>query len=57
MTGDNIDSILASPHLEGFKSKGVEVLLMTDPVDDFLAATSAGEYDGKEFKSADSCGS
>ena len=51
MTGNNIASILASPHLEGFKAKGVEVLLMTDPVDDFWLP-SVGEFDGKEFKSA-----
>jgi molecular chaperone HtpG len=55
MTGDNIESILASPHLEGFKAKGVEVLLMTDPVDDFWLP-SVGEYDGKEFKSASRAG-
>ena len=51
MSGDNVDSILASPHLEGFKAKGVEVLLMTDPVDDFWLP-SVGEFDGKGFKSA-----
>jgi len=51
MTGDSIASILASPHLEGFKAKGVEVLLMTDPVDNFWLP-SVGEFDGKEFKSA-----
>ncbi len=55
MTGDNIDSILASPHLEGFKAKGVEVLLMTDPVDEFWLP-SVGEFDGKEFKSATRAG-
>jgi len=51
MSGDSIDSMTASPHLEGFKAKEVEVLLMTDPVDDFWVP-SVGDYDGKEFKSA-----
>ena len=51
MTGDSIEAMEASPHLEGFRSKGVEVLLMTDPVDEFWLP-SVGEYDGKEFKSA-----
>ena len=51
MTGESIDSMTASPHLEGFKAKGVEVLLMTDPVDDFWVP-SVGDYDGREFKSA-----
>ncbi len=51
MTGESIEAMQASPHLEGFKAKGVEVLLMTDPVDDFWLP-SVGEYDGKKFKSA-----
>jgi len=51
MTGESIEAMEASPHLEGFKAKGVEVLLMTDPVDDFWLP-SVGEFDGKEFKSA-----
>ncbi len=51
MTGDSVESMTASPHLEGFKAKGVEVMLMTDPVDDFWVP-SVGEFDGKEFKSA-----
>jgi len=51
MTGEDTDTIAASPHLEGFKAKGIEVLLMTDPVDDFWLP-SVGEFDGKEFKSA-----
>ena len=55
MTGDSIEAMEASPHLEGFRSKGVEVLLMTDPVDEFWLP-SVGEYDGKEFKSAAGAG-
>ena len=48
---DTADAIAASPHLEGFKAKGVEVLLMTDPVDDFWLP-SVGEFESKAFKSA-----
>ena len=55
MTGDSVEAMQASAHLEGFKSKGVEVLLMTDPVDDFWIP-SVGEYEGKEFKSATRAG-
>lgn len=35
ITADDIDSALNSPQLEGFKAKGIEVLLLTDSVDDF----------------------
>ncbi|NQV83061.1 MAG: molecular chaperone HtpG [Rhodospirillales bacterium] len=51
MSGDSIEAMTASPHLEGFKASGVEVLLMTDPVDDFWVP-SVGDFDGTEFKSA-----
>ena len=42
---------LASPALEIFKSKGFDVLLMTDPVDEFIMQ-SMMQYDKKYFKSA-----
>lgn len=51
ITGENVDQIAQSPQLEGFKAKGVEVLLLSDPVDEFWV-TSAGAYDDKQFKSA-----
>lgn len=35
LTGDNINTIIHSPHLEGFKKAGIEVLLLADPVDSF----------------------
>ncbi|GAT79281.1 heat shock protein 90, partial [Ehrlichia ruminantium] len=35
LTGNDLDSIKKSPQLEGFVSRGVEVLLLVDPVDDF----------------------
>jgi len=50
ITGDDRNRLAASPQLEGFKARGVEVLLLTDPVDDFWIASSDG-YDGKPFKS------
>ncbi|KAA0580564.1 molecular chaperone HtpG [Azospirillum sp. B21] len=50
ISGDDIDTLLRSPQLEGFKAKGVEVLLLTDPVDEFWMP-SVGVYDGKPFKS------
>ena len=39
-----------SPQLEGFKARGVEVLLLADPVDAFWVSTAAG-FEGKPFKS------
>jgi hypothetical protein len=39
-----------SPHLEGFRARGVEVLYLPDPVDNFWA-TSAPSFEGKPFKS------
>ena len=33
IAGDNLAQIEASPHLEGFRARGVEVLLLSDIVD------------------------
>ncbi len=52
MTGDNFASLVNSPHLETLKDKDYEVLLMTDPIDEF-AVQSLVEYDGKKLKSAE----
>ena len=51
ISGDDPDAALASPQLEGFKAKGVEVLLMTDPVDEFWLG-HVGTFEDKPFKSA-----
>jgi molecular chaperone HtpG len=40
----------SSPHLEAFRAKGVEVLLLTDPVDNWLV-TSLREFEGKRLQS------
>ena len=52
ITGENIPTIINSPHLETLKDKGYEVLLMTDPVDEFVMHTLK-EYEGKKFKSGE----
>jgi molecular chaperone HtpG len=51
ISGDDLDALRASPQLEGFAAKGIEVLLLTDPVDEFWVP-SVGTYEGKSFKSA-----
>ena len=51
ITGDNLELLKKSPQLEGFRARGVEVLLLTDPIDEFWVA-SVGTYKEKPFKSA-----
>jgi molecular chaperone HtpG len=50
LAGDDIARLKASPHLEGFRARGVEVLLLPDPVDTFWVMPGVG-FDGKPFKS------
>ena len=52
ITGDKLPSLLNSPHLEKLKEKDYEVLLMTDPVDEWVVQ-SLTEFDGKPLKSAE----
>jgi len=49
-TGETREQILRSPHLEAFKAKGYEVLLLTDPVDEVWAGV-VNEFDGKPLQS------
>ncbi|MGC4773396.1 molecular chaperone HtpG [Micromonospora sp. DT44] len=49
-TGDSRTTIENSPHLEAFRAKGHEVLLLTDPVDE-VWVERVGEYDGKPLRS------
>ncbi|MEU8972240.1 molecular chaperone HtpG [Streptomyces monashensis] len=50
MTGESRAQVENSPHLEAFKAKGYEVLLLTDPVDE-IWVDAVGAHDGKEFQS------
>jgi molecular chaperone HtpG len=49
-TGESRQQILNSPHLEAFKAKGYEVLLLTDAVDEIWLG-SVTEFDGKPLQS------
>ena len=50
IAGEDAAKLAQSPHLEGFKAKGVEVLLLSDHVDEFWLQHIT-EFDGKPFKS------
>ena len=50
IAGEDEAQLAHSPHLEGFKAKGVEVLLLSDQVDEFWLQHIT-EFDGKPFKS------
>lgn len=50
LTAEDAAKADASPQLEGYRARGVEVLLLTDPVDSFWVRTALG-FDGKPFKS------
>ncbi|MEU9391013.1 molecular chaperone HtpG [Streptomyces sp. NPDC048324] len=50
MTGESRQAIENSPHMEAFRARGVEVLLLTDPVDE-VWVDAVGEFDGKRLRS------
>ncbi|MEN3608462.1 molecular chaperone HtpG [Plantactinospora sp. ZYX-F-223] len=49
-TGESRTMIENSPHMEAFRAKGYEVLLLTDPIDE-MWVSSVPEFDGKKFQS------
>lgn len=50
VTADSFATAKNSPHLEIFREKGIEVLLLTDPVDEWVTG-HLQEYDGKPLQS------
>ncbi|WP_295908826.1 molecular chaperone HtpG [uncultured Xanthomonas sp.] len=48
LTGESYAQIKDSPHLEVFRKKGIEVLLLTDRIDEWLMSYLT-EFDGKSF--------
>merc|ERR1712146_231526 len=46
LAGQDKDELLKSPLLERFQSRGIEVLLMTDPIDEYVTQNLA-KFDGK----------
>lgn len=50
LTGDNEDAVANSPQLEGFRARGLEVLLLSEPVDSFWPDRLTS-FEGKTLKS------
>jgi molecular chaperone HtpG len=50
LVGDSIERLKSNPRLEAAKARGVEVLLLTDPVD-AVGTSARREFDGKPLKS------
>ena len=48
LTGESYAQVKNSPHLEVFRKKGIEVLLLTDRIDEWLMSYLT-EFDGKHF--------
>ncbi|MBV4454668.1 MULTISPECIES: molecular chaperone HtpG [Pseudomonas] len=48
LTGETYAQVKNSPHLEVFRKKGIEVLLLTDRIDEWLMSYLT-EFDGKSF--------
>ncbi len=50
VTADNLKAAKSSPHLEVFRKKGIEVLLLADRVDEWVVSNLT-EFDGKQLQS------
>ncbi len=50
LTGTNIEALKNNPQLEGFAARGINVLLLTDPIDEFWIQTYT-EHKGKKIVS------
>ncbi|HDY98233.1 MAG TPA: molecular chaperone HtpG [Pseudomonas sabulinigri] len=48
LTGERYNQVKSSPHLEIFRKKGIEVLLLTDRIDEWLMSHLT-DYNGKQF--------
>jgi molecular chaperone HtpG len=52
LIGESREIVEQSPHLEALKAQGYEVLLMTEPIDEFVVEALT-EYKGKKLRAAD----
>ena len=56
LTGSNLEALRSSPQLEGLTARGIEVLLLTDPIDEFWTNTYP-EFEGHKFIPVQQAGS
>ena len=52
LAGENREQLVHSPYLEAFRAQGFDVLLMTDPIDEFVIP-GLTEYQDKKLKAVD----
>ncbi len=52
LTGEHLESMTHAPHLEAFRAREIEVLLLADPIDDWVVQ-GLNEYEGKSLKPVD----
>jgi molecular chaperone HtpG len=50
LLGEDLKRLAVSPQIEGFRARGIEVLLLPDPIDAFWVSSAVG-FEGKPFKS------
>lgn len=55
LTGERRELLEDSPHLEGLRERGVEVLYLVDPIDEFMLG-GIGEFEGHRLQSAATAG-
>lgn len=55
LTGTDLATLRQNPQLEGFAARGIEVLLLTDPIDEFWTNTFP-DYKGKKFVAVQQAG-
>ena len=50
LSSENAEMAMTSPHLETFRAKGIDVIVLDDPIDDFWLSNTE-DFDGKSFQS------
>jgi molecular chaperone HtpG len=55
LVGPSREQLESSPYIEAFKTRGLEVIFFTDPVDEYVVE-SLGEFDGKKLVSVTQAG-
>ena len=51
MSSETVEQAEMSPHIEGFKARDIDVIVLSDPIDEFWLPL-VPDFEGKKFKSA-----